>query len=127
MWLRIQDTLANQNNSSWSNVTQVQSDFEGVEKRVEDNVRGIRDYLQSLVMFGIFLVAVTILGVAVSVILSVKDTPSVEVPDWVTGWGWMLLLSTISVATVSTGAMGIVMVVSMAGRLLPGKRQRRRV
>ena len=127
MWLRIQDTLANQNNSSWSNVTQVQSDFEDVEKRVEDNVRGIRDYLQSLVMFGIFLVAVTILGVAMSVILSVKDTPTVEVPDWVTGWGWILLLSTISVATVSTGAMGIVMVVSMASRLSLSKRQRRRV
>ena len=125
MWLRIQDTLADQNNSSWSNVTQVQSDFEEVEKRVEDNVRGIRDYLLSLVMFGIFLVAVTILGVTVSVILSVQDTPSVDVPDWVTGWGWKLLLSTISIATVSTGAMGVVMVVSVARQLLRGNREHR--
>jgi hypothetical protein len=125
MWLRIQDTLADQNNSSWSNVTQVQSDFEEVEKRVEDNVRGIRDYLLSLVMFGIFLVAVTILGVAVSVILSVQDTPSVDVPDWVTGWGWKLLLSTISIATVSTGAMGAVMVISVARQLLRRNREHR--
>ena len=70
----------------------------------------VRDYFQPLVMFGIFLVAVTILGVAITLILSVRDTPSVDVPSWITNWGWALLLVTLSGATFATAAMGVLMV-----------------
>ena len=121
MWNRIQDTLANQNNTSWSNVTQVQVNVDTVEKRLESDINGIRHYLQPLVMFGIFLLAVTILAVALTAILSVRDTPYVNVPIWVTDWGWKLLLSTLGFATATTGLMGAAMVASVAWRFFRGK------
>lgn len=110
MWYRLQDVLGDQDNASWSNVTQVQVNVDNVEKRLESDMRGIRDYLQPLVMFGIFLVAVTILGVALSVIVSGRDTPEVYIPSWVTDWGWIFLLSTLGIATITTGVMGAVMI-----------------
>ena len=120
MWYRLQEVLEEQDNSSWSNVTQVQMAIGHIEKRLESDIKGIRDYLQPLVMFGIFLVAVTILGVALSVILTVRDTPTTSVPTWVTDWGWWVLLGTLSFAAVMTGLMGAVTVALMFVRLLKG-------
>ena len=118
MWHRIQENLAGQQEPSWSYVTRVQSELSEkaaeLDKRLESETKNIRDYLQPVVMFGIFLVAVTILGVSLTVILSVRDIPTATIPRWVTSWGWVLLLSTLSVATVSTAAMGVL----MAWRLL---------
>ena len=120
MWHRIQENLAGQQNPSWSYVTRVRSELSAqatqLDKRLESETKNIRDYLQPVVMFGIFLLAVTILGVSVSVILSVRDTPTVAVPSWVTSWGWILLLSTLSIATVSTAAMGVVIVWRLLNR-----------
>ena len=116
MWYRIQENIAGQREPSWSYVTRVQVNVENVEKRLESDIKGIRDYLQPLVMFGIFLVAVTILGVALTTILNVRDTPEVYVPTWVTNWGWMVLLGTLSFAALMTGLMGVVTVVSVAIR-----------
>ena len=114
MWSRIQETLIDQQEPSWSYVTRVRSEFSEqatrLDERLESETKNIRDYLQPVVMFGIFLLAVTILGVSLSVILSVRDTPSVMVPSWVTSWGWGLLLAVLSIATVSTAAMGVLMV-----------------
>ena len=117
MWHRLHDVLADQNNISWSFVTRVQHNVENTqqhlveqETKLGEEVRSakaeIRDYLQPLVMFGIFLVAVTILGVTLSVIVSMRNTPEVHVPDWVTNWGWWLLLGTLSIASVATALMG---------------------
>ena len=117
MWHRIQETLIEQREPSSSYVTQVQVNVEEIEKRLESDIEGIRDYLQPLVMFGIFLVAVTILGVALSVILSVRDTPTVSVPTWVTDWGWLVLLITLGLAAVMTGLMGVVTVAMMIVKL----------
>ena len=117
MWYRLQEVLGDQDNASWSNVTQVQVNVDDVEKRLESDIRGIRDYLQPLIMFGIFLVAVTILGVALSVIVSGRDTPEVYIPSWVTDWGWKVLLGTLSFAAIATGAMGVAIVISVASRL----------
>ena len=118
MWYRMQDLLVGQKDPSWSYVTRVQSELSEksaeLDKRLESETKNIRDYLQPVVMFGIFLVAVTILGVSLTVILSVRDTPTATTPSWVTSWGWMLLLSTLSIATVSTATMGVL----MAWRLL---------
>ena len=117
MWHRIQEILAGQQEPSWSYVTRVQSELSKqateLDKRLESETQRIRDYLQPLVMFGIFLVAVTILGVALSVILSVRDTPAVQVPSWISDWGWMVLLGTLSFAAVMTGLMGVTTVFSM--------------
>ena len=121
MWYRLQEALGDQHNASWSNVTQVQVNVENVERRLETDIKGIRDYLQPLVMFGIFLVAVTILGVALSVILSMRDVPTANVPSWVTDKGWIILLSTLGFATVTTGLMGVIMVTSVAWRLWKGR------
>jgi deoxycytidine triphosphate deaminase len=121
MWLRIQELLVDQDDASWSNVTQVRVNVEGIQEelksqevrsgqKLESAREELRSYLQPLVMFGIFLVAVTILGVALSVILSVRDAPSVQAPDWVTSLGWGLLLVTLSAATLATAAMGVLMI-----------------
>ncbi len=117
MWHRLQDVLGDQQNVSWTYVTRVQGNVNKAQqdlidqgKILDDQLRSaraeIRDYLQPLVMFGIFLVAVTILGVAVSLIVAVRNTPEVYVPSWVTNWGWILLLSTLSIATIATFIMG---------------------
>ena len=118
MWHRLQDVLANQDKISWSLVTRVQHNVEDTQQEVRSAKEEIRDYLQPLVMFGIFLVAVTILGVALSVILALRNTPEVNVPGWVTNWGWWLLLGTMSIASVATALMGIL----AAWRLFRGHR-----
>ena len=68
MWLRLQEVLGDQTNLGWSYVTRVQTDLQAQGRRLDEQLesarREIKDYLQPLVMFGIFLVAVTILGVA---------------------------------------------------------------
>ena len=125
MWHRIQEILAGQREPSWSYVTRVQSNSDKAvsevqrqladqEKNLQDKLssetESLRQNLQPLVMFGIFLVAVTILGVAISLIISVRETPAVSVPSWVTDWGWVILLVTVSVATITTGFMGGMMV-----------------
>ena len=107
MWHRLQEILAGQSNISWSFITRVQHNVQDTQEQVRSAREEIRNYLQPLVIFGIFLVAVTILGVALSVILSVRDTPDVQVPGWVTDWGWVLLLVTLSTASVATAVMGV--------------------
>ena len=54
-WTRITKVLSNQSNSSWTYVTRVRSDLSVETER-------IRDTFQPVVLFGIFLVAATILG-----------------------------------------------------------------
>ena len=120
MWHRIQENSARQQEPSWSYVTRVQSELSAqastLDKRLESETRNIRDYLQPVVMFGIFLLAVTILGVSLTVILNVRDTPTVTIPSQITSWGWILLLSTISIATISTAAMGVLMIWRLLNR-----------
>ena len=137
MWHRIQDTLWEQGDAGRSFVTQVQFDSEKAvsevreqlsehRKNVDDKLstetntlkdtlssetESLRQHLQPVVMFGIFLLAVTILGVSLTVILSVRDIPSVDVPTFVADWGWILLLISLTAATLATAAMGFAMVV----------------
>ena len=114
MWHRIQENLAGQQNPSWSYVTRVQSELseqsKRLDERIESETKSIRDNLQPVVMFGIFLLAVTILGVVLTLLLSVREIPTVAIPSWVTCWEWILLLSTLSIATVSTVVMGGLMI-----------------
>ena len=114
-WNRIKKELANQNNSSWSYATRVQSNVDeqgkSLKSELSSETQNLREHLQPVVMFGIFLVAVTILGVSLTVILSVRDIPAVDVPNWVTSWGWILLLTTLSVATIATAVMGVAMAI----------------
>ena len=110
MWFRVQETLAQRTFSSDSNITQVNTDLMALSKQLRSDIRGIRGYLQPLVMFGIFLIAVTILGVALMVIVTGSDMPEKDVPMWVRSWGWKVLLGTISFAALATGLVGVVTV-----------------
>ncbi|MDE0337627.1 MAG: hypothetical protein OXI80_08140 [Caldilineaceae bacterium] len=114
IWHRIQENLAGQPDPSWSYVTRVQSELSekaaNLDERLESETKNIRDYLQPVVMFGIFLLAVTILGVVLAVILNVREVATVTVPSWVSTGGWVLLLLTLSIAAISTAAMGFLMI-----------------
>ena len=109
-WERIKRVLDGQDDSSWSYVTRVRDDLSiessTIRNNVDSELQKVRDYLQPIVMFGIFLVAVTILGVALTVILSVRDTPQAQVPGWVTDWGWAILMIAMVVATIATACIG---------------------
>ena len=118
MWYRLQDVLGDHREWSWSYVTRVEVATSANTERLDSEVRSIKDYLQPLVMFGIFLVAVTILGVALSVIFGLRDTPTTQVPQWFSKWGWVFLFVTLGAATVSTLAIGIAAVVSICRHLL---------
>ena len=110
-WDRIKEQLATQDNSSWSYVTRV-------EKRLTVELDSVQGYLQPLVMFGIFLVAITILGVALTVIVAGSDVPETYVPTWVRDWGWKVLLGSLSFGAAITGLVGLVTVVAVLVRLI---------
>ena len=99
-WLRMKDELRYQSNSSWSYVTRVESNLSA-------DTENLRNYLQPLVMFGVFLVAVTILGASIAVLL---QTPK---PDEVIGASWTalnertLLLWVLLVAIAGTAWIGL--------------------
>ena len=120
MWSRIRDTLDNLSNPSLSNASQIQGDLKNVETQLETDIKGVRDYLQPLVMFGIFLISITILGVALMVIVTGSDMPEREVPMWVRDWGWKVLLGTLSFAATITGVVGLITVVGIFWRTLKG-------
>jgi len=119
IWHRKQENLAGQPDPSWSYVTRVQSELSekaaNLDERLESETKNIRDYLQPVVMFGIFLLAVTILGVVLAVILNVREVATVTVPSWVSTGGWVLLLLTLSIAAISTAAMGFLMIRRLFG------------
>ena len=120
MWSRIRETLGNLSKPSLSNASRIQGDLEDTRDRLQSDIKGVREYLQPLVMFGIFLVAVTILGVTLTVIVSGSDIPEVHAPAWVRGWGWIVLLITLSFAAVVTGLVGLITVVSILYRTIKG-------
>ena len=109
-WKRIKRDLQNQKEPSWTYVTRVEDNQKDQANRLEEKLKSetenLREHLQPLIMFGIFLVAVTILGAALSIILSLRNTPEASVPSWVTGWGWIVLLFTLSFAGAATAFMG---------------------
>ena len=89
-WLRMKDGLRYQSNSSWSYVTQVEQDLSA-------QTQSLKDFLQPLVMFGVFLVAVTILGVALTILMQAPSARDLEGTVWFTdGWRnvmqWALLV-----------------------------------
>ena len=118
MWSRIRDILDTLSTPNLSNASQIQKDLTNVRKRLISDVKGVKDYLQPLVMFGIFLIAVTILAVALTVIVTGSDVPEKHVPLWVRDWGWKVLLGTLSFAAVATGVIGCITVFGIAIRML---------
>lgn len=104
-WDRVIESLKGQQQIDWTYMARVNTDAQGIEDRIMGLVDRIRDSQQSVVMFGVFLVAITILAAFVGVILNVKDTPS-----WLTNSGWIILLVLCLIATI-----GIIWFVVVAG------------
>lgn len=103
-WNRIKDGLANQEHSDWTYMTKVNFDAQNIESRVTrevasvrrgvtNDVDNIRQGQQSVVMFGVFLVSITILGVMLGLLFSVNNPP-----NWVTQWGWIFLMALFTIA-----------------------------
>lgn len=118
MWSRIRNILDTLCTPNSSNASQIQAGLTNVRERLNSDIKGVRDYLQPLVMFGIFLISVTILGVALTVIVTGSDIPEVYVPTWVRNWGWKVLLGTLSTAAVATSLMGVATVGLVALQIL---------
>ena len=101
-WHRVKEGLKGQKQIDWTYMARVDTDAQGIERRILGVVDRIRDNQQSVVMFGVILVSVTILGVLVAVLLNVRDAP-----NWVANWGWMVLLSLCIVAVAAIAGFSI--------------------
>ena len=127
-WEVLKSGLDNQIDASWSYATRINDDSVAREKqlkkeaderedrhqdRFESEIGRIRDYIQPVVMFGIFLVSVTILSVSIATILSLRNTDTASVPPWVTDWGWGLLVATLFVAVLATGSVAVLTCVNL--------------
>lgn len=99
-WERLLSLITKQPHPSWSYATRVQVDLKSEVERVEK-------VFQPVVMFGIFLVAATVLGAALAILLSVVRANTGAVPSWVTDWVWGILLSIISVSALAVAGIGI--------------------
>ena len=121
-WEVLKSGLSDQVDASWSYATRINDDSvergrrlereanereERHQNRFEVEISRIRDYIQPVVMFGIFLVAVTILGVAIATIVSLRNVEGAAVPPWVTAWGWALLLVTLGGAVLATSVVAV--------------------
>ena len=104
-WHRLQRILADQGEgeSSWSYATRVESDL---SKRFSSEIETVRASLQPVIMFGVFLVAVTLLGVTLSLLLGLRNIPSHQIPSWTTSLVWILFFITIGGATLATILVG---------------------
>ena len=69
-WPRIKRTLKDLDDASWSYVTKVERDLSA-------ETQSVKDYFQPLVMFGVFLVAVSILAAAIAVLVQTPDPSNV--------------------------------------------------
>ena len=118
-WDRLLEELVNQEHSDWTFIARVQTDLDTRADELENQMSkdlketttqqqrelsSIRDNQQSVVLFGVFLVAITILAVVIGVVLNVKDAPT-----WVTNGGWILLMVLCIIATTAILAfLGVV-------------------
>ena len=97
-WDRIMKSLAEQRQFDWTYVARVEDTFEartrGLGRQLDQGVQGIRDNQQAVVLFGVFLVAVTLLAALVGVIVSVENAPS-----WLVSGGWIVLIVLCALST----------------------------
>ena len=109
-WQVLKRDLPRGEEASWSYASRIDDRTvrreRAYQRRFDQQIAGIRDYLQPIVMFGIFLVAVSILGVMLTVTLNFSEPDKDNLPPWVPGWGWIIILATISSATLATAIFG---------------------
>lgn len=90
-WKRLMETVGDPSHRDWTYLTQINENLDAKAGEINNDLTmrlgWIRDNQQAVVMFGVFLVAITILAAMVGVIISVDNAP-----NWVADWGWILLI-----------------------------------
>ena len=108
-WTRVVNNIENLDSFDLTYTSNVDNYANAIEQKTGQQIDGginrIRDSQQSVVLFGVFLVAITILTVAVAAILKVEGAPS-----WLPNGGWIWLLVLCSVAT-----LGLLVFMGIAG------------
>ena len=99
-WLRMKDELRYQSDASWSYATRVESNLSA-------ETESLKNHLQPLVMFGVFLVAVSILGVAIAVLMQAPGPDKFVGSSWLTVDERKLLLWTLLVGIAGTAWVGL--------------------
>ena len=113
-WERVLAGIVNQEHHHYSHQTdlneranalekQMSTRADDLEKQLSKDVEGIRNNQQSVVMFGVFLVAITILGVMLALLFNVEGAP-----NWVEEWGWIVLFVLFSIAALAVTGFVIV-------------------
>ena len=105
MWIRVLEQITNQRHPGWSFTTSVKEEVDRVEK-----------VFQPLVMFGVFLVATTLLGVSLAILLSVRNNNIGNIPDWVGDWAWGFLLAELGFAALVATVAGAIAVMRLGNR-----------
>ena len=90
-WTRMQRLIRNQRDASWTYITRVEHDVKAAEERYHP-----------LILFGVVLVAVTVLGVVTAVVI---NTDAGTAPTWVADWGWAVLVATFAAGGFATAAL----------------------
>ena len=111
-WDRIRKELVDQNHASWTYVTHVSSDLSETSTKIQNELdretRRIRDYLQPVVLFGVFLIAATILSVAIATTLDISNTWKSAIPEWALNVSWTGLI--VAICMVVATAMIVIVV-----------------
>ena len=100
-WERMKDVLRYQSDASWSYVTQV-------ENNLSTQTQNLKDFVQPLVMFGVFLVSVTILGVALAILTRAPAVGEAEGLTWLTAGERSVLLWVLVAGIAGTAWVGMV-------------------
>ena len=110
MWNSINRRLEDQSQLSWTYASRVEAEL---NSKITEATERNRDYLQPVVMFGIFLVAVTILGVSLSTILNVEQFPEINLHygSLTVSIVLIMLLIVLGTAILGTLAIGIAAIV----------------
>ena len=90
-WERMQRLIRNQRNASWTYITRVEHDVKATEER-----------FHPLILFGIILVAVTVLGVSGAVLINTDPNGA---PNWIAEGGWIVLVGTFAAGGLATAAL----------------------
>ena len=109
MWERILKLMAKQPKPGWSYTTSVKEDLRAQVEQVEK-------VFQPVVMFGVFLVATTLLGVSLAILLSIRTDNIGDIPSWVTDWVWGILLTVLSLSALAVAAIGFATAVRLVRR-----------
>lgn len=111
MWKRITGLLESGQNPSWSYATRVQvatqKEIDRAWTALKSEVDHVRRGLEPLIMFGIFLVATTLLGTGFALLFAFQTTPLDVIPSWVPDWGWVMFAVVVSAASLATAAIGL--------------------